>query len=406
MNEQNSHDSSAGRVAATGGMLLVIFRLFAELSSCAGPARALTGVGKIAGAATKISAAGRGARVLAEASGAARGLGGAGKVVAGTEGLGRVISEASAASRAARGAGELGVVGEDLVAARAGVISSGTHGAREAASGAHTLGEEGSSLSRGGASLPRARVTAGLPRSLTGAEMRARILAGRTLEGHARLLSAAEEPTTGSKVLSFVPDSEEAFRNVFKAPFTVVRRREMERYGRLFRKLGNSEVVTSSRYDSEALFAYISENPNSNSIIIVGHSEEANAGRALLLPNGERVSVERIHEMCLASNSRCLVLTCFGEDFRLTGQISMKEAYYMTRRGVDVAAVMESRPMALPARVRAALGDGSLTQTDLMIEAMRSERVVRKAGKVSIAAAGVGTGAVLYKVAGPRGSRH
>jgi hypothetical protein len=213
--------------------------------------------------------------------------------------------------------------------------------------------------------------------------------------------SASKEPPANYKVLSIVPKSDKAFQNVFKTPLTAGAKEEMELYGPRFKNLDQSKVTVaaSSNYGKSDLFKYIKDNSEANPIIIVGHSEEVNAGRSLILPNGERVSTEVIHKTCLSANSRCLILSCYSDDFRLSGQISMRDAYFMTRRGVETLELIRTRPDLLPTHLKAALANESMTKTELMIEAMRAERNIRRAGKIAIytvlVASGVG---VTYEI--------
>lgn len=231
------------------------------------------------------------------------------------------------------------------------------------------------------------------------------LLPDETIRRSILIHSASKEPPANYKVLSIIPNSDEAFENMFKTSWTAGAKKEMEKYGPRFEALDHSldhskvKVAASSNYGKSELFKYIKDNSEANPIIIVGHSEEVNAGRSLILPNGEKVSIDAIHKTCLSANSRCLILSCYSDDFRLSGQISMRDAYFMTRRGVETLELIRTRPDLLPTHIKAALANESMTKTELMIEAMRAERNIRRAGKIAIytvlVASGVG---VTYEI--------
>jgi hypothetical protein len=177
---------------------------------------------------------------------------------------------------------------------------------------------------------------------------------------------------------------------------TPAAKQEMEHYSALFKALDNSDVAGNIDYSEANLLNYISANPDTGPIIIIGHSEKINIDRSIILPNGDSVSIDLIHKTCAAHHSQCLVLTCYSDDFKLNGTISLKDAYYMTRRGVDMLELIKYEPKLMPQKISAALANGSLTDTELIIESMRSERIVRKAGKISIC--GIVSAGVTYKV--------
>lgn len=199
-------------------------------------------------------------------------------------------------------------------------------------------------------------------------------------------------PANEYKILSIIPDTPIAYERLFGTEMSRTKRQEMEECRALFKGLDNSTVASSVDYGSQDLFKYITANAKTNPLIIVGHSEAAGAGRILILPNGQRVSAESIHKACNAAHSRCLIVTCYGTDLGLTNPIDLKDAYYMTRGGVNMLALLCHSREQLPSYITHGLAHGSITANEVMVAAMRSEMIIRKARRVAIS--GVLVGAV------------
>ncbi|KAA3658016.1 MAG: hypothetical protein DWQ04_26400 [Chloroflexi bacterium] len=186
------------------------------------------------------------------------------------------------------------------------------------------------------------------------------------------------------KIVSIIPTEEKAFQNVFNADYSFTSQRQMEKYKNLFDSLDNSIVLSSDDYGEDFLLTLVKENSGTDPLIIVGHSDSINAERLIMLPNGESVPVRAIHSTCANANVRCLVLTCHSDDFGLTGEISLGDAYYMTERGLDALSLVKNRSRIVPGNVTNALENGLLTESDLLVAVMRSERIVRKTKKMTI----------------------
>jgi hypothetical protein len=66
-------------------------------------------------------------------------------------------------------------------------------------------------------------------------------------------------------------------------------------------------------------------------LVFLGHSTDD--GAFLRLPSGVAIEVPRLHSLCAHAGARCLVLTCYGSDFKLTTEISSDEALVMWKAG-------------------------------------------------------------------------
>ena len=63
----------------------------------------------------------------------------------------------------------------------------------------------------------------------------------------------------------------------------------------------------------------------------------------------------------------------------------MEEAYNMTKRGIDVLSLLgDEQRLLLPQSVASALSNGTITETELIIATMRSERILRQTTRIGI----------------------
>lgn len=77
----------------------------------------------------------------------------------------------------------------------------------------------------------------------------------------------------------------------------------------------------------DTLLAEVAGQGDAGPVVIVAHSEQE--GALLVLPDGQRLPVTELHESCTAAGTRCVVLTCYGSDLQLAGQIAPEEALKM-----------------------------------------------------------------------------
>src|ERR1044071_6717774 len=132
------------------------------------------------------------------------------------------------------------------------------------------------------------------------------------------------------RLLSLLPDDENTFVRVFAKKFTEANRRELSAITADISAAPRTRQVRiySADHDSFA-FELQHQIGDSRFAVILGHSE--NEGRVLVLPNGRKINVAEIHQTCLEGGVTCLVLTCFGDDFGLTEEISARDAIKMWR---------------------------------------------------------------------------
>lgn len=130
------------------------------------------------------------------------------------------------------------------------------------------------------------------------------------------------------KLLSFLPDTEKDFIRVFGHPWTESSRSELEKALAKVGKLPRAKQVKMEFAETRLLAWQLEQQiDDSRFVVILGHSEDE--GRVLVFPSGQRVAVADIHRTCAEVGSTCLVLTCYGDDFGLTGKISASDALHM-----------------------------------------------------------------------------
>lgn len=61
-----------------------------------------------------------------------------------------------------------------------------------------------------------------------------------------------------------------------------------------------------------------------NPVIIIAHSNKN--GRRVIFPDGSFMDIYDIHSECIKALKRCMVLTCFGDDFEIDDKISASDA--------------------------------------------------------------------------------
>lgn len=195
-------------------------------------------------------------------------------------------------------------------------------------------------------------------------------------------------PRPDYKVLAIISEPEGAYTSVVEELLAAERPWDEKHLGQMFGRLENSHVAEDISFNRAALFNYIRKNPDASPLIIIVHSVAGRTGRSIVLPGGERVASASIYRACRAANSQCKILTCYGPDFGLRSKVSLRRAYQMVRRGTQLLDLLSREPNKLPKSLRAALADGSMTSTDLMVDVMRQEGLIRKAGNTTIIAGG------------------
>jgi hypothetical protein len=200
------------------------------------------------------------------------------------------------------------------------------------------------------------------------------------------------------RTIAIIPQSEQAIRRTFGYVTQIGMRQqdELRAYAKLFAEIENSMVISADTSDTNSFLKSLRDGPP-GPVIIVGHSEEDGDGRLLMLPNGEGVAIERVHEECWRSARLCVVVTCESQDVRL-GTVRLGEAFVMAEVAERTLESIRGDPSSIPADMRQALERGDVSEYDLMVYSMR-EAVMnsRLATKTVYASAGVGVavGAVV-----------
>ena len=144
-------------------------------------------------------------------------------------------------------------------------------------------------------------------------------IAIRSVDASGDWYNAADNP----RLMSLIPGNDEQYRKVYgrfpsetaKAKLNVVRD---------YIEANVSVVGRGVEWsDASDVFRHI-ESSEGRPVVIIAHSEDF--GKKVVFPNGESMDVSVIHAECLRVSKRCLVLTCYGDDFGIEGSISTLDA--------------------------------------------------------------------------------
>jgi hypothetical protein len=137
------------------------------------------------------------------------------------------------------------------------------------------------------------------------------------------------------QLLAIVPD-ENALRSKFKVEPTQGRIDEIERLSKEFKRLDGDKVTiaSSANFGQRDLEDWLQNAGDGEPLILIGHSVDADGTRRVFLPSGESLTQEQIKDLACRSRRECLILTCHGEDFGLTRDVSMLDALSSCRAGL------------------------------------------------------------------------
>lgn len=133
-----------------------------------------------------------------------------------------------------------------------------------------------------------------------------------------------EEAVRNPRLITAFPTNTEEYRNVYGREPTFASDKQMQRLLRLYT---DGQQLNSAQPGEEILLLELARVSSSSPVVIVGHSEAS--GSILVLPNGERIPVQRIHHECLRFGIPCIVVTCDGSDLAIDGSVTANEAHQM-----------------------------------------------------------------------------
>lgn len=202
-------------------------------------------------------------------------------------------------------------------------------------------------------SVPRASRSARRPKAVE----RARERVGH----HLRRRDAHGVPEGGvvhePRVVALLPGSAESYQRVFDDEPSVAQLAELKGLRNKFGRLERT-TVPDDGLDAAALLSLNKRSDGSNTTILVGHGRLDEAGEQVLcLPSGGLIRLSSLRE---DGDTQCLVLTCGGRDFGVTGEVSAKHAYRMVRAGMRC--------------YRASSRDGRLMTRKELVESVRGVR--------------------------------
>jgi len=126
------------------------------------------------------------------------------------------------------------------------------------------------------------------------------------------------------QLLVAMPTNELQYKNIYNKDFVSGGSLfEINKFSKQLRKTFGSTNFNGGVSD---LLASL-ENSNGSPVVVFAHSEDL--GRTIVLPNGEKLKDQAVHEHCFKFGKVCVVLTCYGDDFSLTDKISAENALSM-----------------------------------------------------------------------------
>lgn len=132
--------------------------------------------------------------------------------------------------------------------------------------------------------------------------------------------TAAREPD----LLVAMPTNAHQYRTIYKAQnVSAGAEQQLKQFQQ---QLSQLEGVAKFDGGLDDLFAQL-DNADGSPVVVFAHSEEG--GKRLVLANGDTVQDVEIHKHCADRGKVCVVLTCHGDDFAITGKLAARDALAM-----------------------------------------------------------------------------
>jgi len=123
--------------------------------------------------------------------------------------------------------------------------------------------------------------------------------------------------------INLMPSNITQYKNIYETKIvTLSAKSQIETYNK---DLENYSFKKENLESKQDILEFIKKS-DSTPIIIFGHSIN---GKVLVLPNGQKHTISTLHKECKHNNKSCLVLTCNGDDFDVTGKVTASEALEM-----------------------------------------------------------------------------
>ena len=129
------------------------------------------------------------------------------------------------------------------------------------------------------------------------------------------------ESADNPRIVSFFPSNEEQYKLVYHTSPSLSATKKIRKFDTEISRL-NTRIETAAR-KADDVFASIQDD-DGNPVIILAHSRKR--GKQIVFPDGTTSRIDELHSRCLQALKRCLVLTCYGDDFEIDGNISAMDA--------------------------------------------------------------------------------
>lgn len=137
---------------------------------------------------------------------------------------------------------------------------------------------------------------------------------------HDTFMTAAHQP----QLLVAMPTNPQQYKKVYQArEVSLGAEEQLEHFAKQVHGAQGAVDVAGGRVD---LFAHI-QNADGSPVVIFAHSDEG--GKRLFMSNGETLLDKEIHQQCARAGKLCAVLTCYGDDFALRGEVTAGQAMSM-----------------------------------------------------------------------------
>jgi len=167
------------------------------------------------------------------------------------------------------------------------------------------------------------------------------------------------EAVESPKIVSLFPATPNQYKNIYGRSPSVAAESKLKNFNE---QINAEPYIVKRNKDQADLILKSIEDADGSPIVILAHSEDG--GRKVVFPDGTSMDVTKVHAKCIEALKRCMMLTCHGDDFGITENITASEALSIWK---SVSSLANN-------------SDNKVTVSDLILEArtVRSKQKARK----------------------------
>jgi len=136
------------------------------------------------------------------------------------------------------------------------------------------------------------------------------------------------------KLVSLFPSTDLEYHNVYGELPSISAKSKIDKFQK---KISSDPFLIAKGIDQTDMIFQAIADSDGGPIIILAHSTDS--GKKVVFPDGSSMGIVDIHTQCIKSLKRCMVLTCKGDDFNITENITESEA-------LDIWNAISKRPPA------------------------------------------------------------